>query len=264
MIFDNRDTPPLPGFPPGLHFSFEIRRKRILYCYIRKNACSAFKHMIVVRSPHRAQLGKFPSRLKFLRHHHGARDIRAEEHDHTIFVWRDPVERLLSVWRNKFIQRDGNRDIFASYAATTGRDPAQASFAEFLEAYMAKPLPDLNVHVHPQHAALAPIRYSDALPLRDLHDHMVPIIGPKPAARFFRQATNATLAPAGDTPADARTRTADDLHRHWKETGAMPAASAFLAAGDADHIRALYAADTRMLAALQPADAIAPEEVTPA
>ena len=264
MIFDNRDQPPLPGFPPGLHFGFEMRGKRLLYCYIRKNACSAFKRMITVRSPERAKLDGFSSRLKFLRRFHGVRDIRAEEYDHTIFVYRDPVERLVSVWRNKFVQRDGHDDVFASYAAVTGRDPERASFAEFLEVYMARPLPELNVHLHPQAACLAAIRYSDALPLRNLHDHMVPIIGAKPAARFFRQATNASAAPAGKAPEDARARSSEDLWRHWTQTGTMPSPAAFLGPDDAARIRGIYAADCRMLAGLQPGPVLAPTEASPA
>ena len=264
MIHDNRDMPPLPGFPPGLHFGFEMRGRRILYCYIRKNACSAFKRMITVRSPERAKLDGFSSRLKFLRRFHGVRDIRAEDYDHTIFVHRDPVERLVSVWRNKFVQRDGHDDVFASYAAVTGRDPARASFAEFLEVYMAHPLPELNLHLHPQATCLAAIRYSDALPLRDLHDHMVPIIGPKPAERFFRQPTNASAAPAGAAPEEARGRASEELWRHWTQTGTMPPPAAFLGPDDAALIRGIYAADCRMLARLQPAPALTPTTAAPA
>lgn len=261
MIYDNRDRTPLPGYPLGAHFGFTARGQRLLYCYIRKNACSAFKRMIVTRSPERAQFKSASSRLQFMRRHHGVCDIRAEEFDHTIFVYRDPVDRAVSVFRNKFIQRDGNKGIFANYAAVTGRPPEKASFSEFLEVYLGQPLTDLDMHLHPQAAALASIRYSDAIPLRYLHGHMTGIVGRKAADRFFLHSTNSSAAPAQDAQQDARGLGANLLHARWQETGAMPPAAAFLQPSDAERLRAIYAVDCRMLAALQPADPPAADPV---
>ena len=181
------------------------------------------------------------------------RDIRPEVYDHAIFVYRDPVERLVSIYRNKFVQLDGNRGIFANYASITGRAPEQASFTEFLYLYLNHPLPDLDAHLHPQAASLAPILYSDAISLPELHRHMVTIIGQKPADRRFLHPINSSAAPAWNTSEDIRAMPARALHHVWKQTGAMPPVAAFLGPGDAHHIRGLYAADCQMLDALHSA-----------
>lgn len=264
MIFDNRTRDLPDGVKPGLHLGFRIRGKRILYCYIRKNACSSFKRLIMARSRERARLAEFPSRIRFLQKIHGVRPVRTEGFDHSVFVIRDPAERLVSVFRNKFIQRNGNVKAFRSHASLTGQDPETVSFAGFMENYMRLDPVTLDPHLRPQAFDLAPVVYSDAIELENLHTHMTALMGDRPADRYFLQKINSSTSPAtGPQPdlpaAEMRTTPAETLHRRWKETGRMPATADFLDPGIREQIRDIYAEDYRILDAVRqtPAPALA-------
>jgi len=243
MIYDNRSGKLPDGQIPGLHLSFRANGRRVLYCYIRKNACSCFKRMIVSRSKHKENLSGFPSRVQFMRHFHGVTDIRPEEYEHSLFVIRDPLDRIISVWKNKFIQRNGHEDIFASYAAQTGRDPETACFADFMNLYIGRPFRDLDLHVRPQSHDLAPVVYSDAVLLENLHSHMTGITGPKIADRFFLRRMNSSSNGEEAGPQEAWSSRSADLHALWREKQAMPPTRSFISPPVREKVAALYGDD---------------------
>ncbi len=111
--FDNRLT-----FGTGRsHYALEIGGKRILYAYIRKNGCSAFKTAMGLASD--VSIG-------------AARRLRAGpfgRYDARIFVWRDPEERLVSLYRNKILDRKNAEDLIRRYREVMHEEPS--SFERF-------------------------------------------------------------------------------------------------------------------------------------
>ncbi len=97
--------------PGGLHFTFELAGKRVVYCYIRKNASSAFKKLIVDCSPFSNLMKENENPIHFLYKYHKSTAKDFSRADHIIFVYRDPIERILSLFKNKFIQQIGAQDI---------------------------------------------------------------------------------------------------------------------------------------------------------
>ena len=158
-----------------LHLGFRMGGKRIAYAYIRKNACSAFK-LALGFSPS-TQFDKIEPhfRWKWWHWYHA-----------TIFVWRDPEERLVSLYRNKILDRMDAGDILASYRSVMGDEPS--SFEKFAEYASLGADP----HCRPQYDHLKPLRYSHAIPLARLHEAMVEIVGSE-AAKPFAQNTNASV-----------------------------------------------------------------------
>lgn len=263
MILDNTSAPP-PDGSPGLHLAFRANGKKFLYCYIRKNACSSFKRLIVMRSKHRERLSEFPSRLQFMRQFHAVREIDAAAFDHSILILRDPLERVVSVWKNKFVQRNGHEDIFASYARVTGQDPETATFADFMTRYLGRPFADLDVHLRPQSQDLAPMVYSDALLLKNLHAHMTGLLGAHIADRFFLKPVNSSAGPVDPDPTEAWTRSAAELHAAFRDRGTLPATARFASPPFAAQVAELYADDYRIfraVAAAAPAPAPSPAAV---
>ena len=120
------------------HFAFEANKKKIVYCYIRKNASSSFKRLMISRSPYKNKRKDFQSSLKFLSQFYAAKTQQFEKFDHSIFVVRDPVDRILSVFKNKFVKKTGNIDIFESYARVTGKNPETATFSGFMTDYIGR------------------------------------------------------------------------------------------------------------------------------
>lgn len=242
-MFDNRSSKIAQIARPRVHFSFEANKKKIVYCYIRKNASSSFKRLIISQSPYKKKRTDFQSSLKFLFRFHATKLRQFEKFDHSIFVVRNPVDRILSVFKNKFIQRNGNIDIFESYSGVTGKNPETATFSDFITDYIGRPFSDLDVHVRPQSSSLLPTKYSDAIPLKGLHTRMADIIGPNLADQYFLPQVNST-SDAGLVELDAAyLLTAADLQRIYLERNEFPASECFLSAAIRRRIENVYAQD---------------------
>lgn len=98
--------------------------------------------------------------------------------DALIFVYRDPIARMKSLYQNKFIDRDGHEDITAAYErAMPGREATFSNFLEF-SAMMKDP------HCFTQRSHLFPRIYKHAINLENLHAAMVEIVGTEAAEPF--------------------------------------------------------------------------------
>lgn len=159
---------------------------------------------IVENSPH--EMLATESEYDFLRRKHGIPKMKllraAKER---ILIVRHPVERIQSLFVNKFIQRIGNGGIFKSYRLVTGRDPETASFREFVNEYVSR-LGDvrLDPHTWPQHWHLCPIVYNRVFRLQDLAESMAEIVGKEMADTYFRDRVNPSVD--FDLEIDAETR----------------------------------------------------------
>jgi sulfotransferase famil protein len=186
-MLDNRVGP--PG-PMHTHFRFVIGKKRIVYCRIRKNGCSAMQRFVIETSPFRD--GDKSNNFRFIRRYHAVRSQKGlAAADHRILIVRDPVERIRSVFINKFVQRQDCDDILRSYRVVTGADPFGATFEGFVLDYVSKlGAAPLDPHVWPQHWHLCNILYDRVFLLSALQEGMSQIIGMEMAARFFARKVN--------------------------------------------------------------------------
>lgn len=168
------------------HFQFTANGKRFVYCRIRKNGCSAFQQFIIKTSPYAC--GRLDNEFAFLRKRHRVPSLSAlASADHRILVFRDPVERLQSLFVNKFVQRQQSTDIFNSYKSITGNDPCKANFNDFIDYVSRLGITPLDPHVWPQHWHLCNVVYDCVFPLDNLYKSMAQMIGPKLAQSFHRK-----------------------------------------------------------------------------
>ncbi|MBU2963479.1 sulfotransferase family protein [Citreicella sp. C3M06] len=133
--------------------------KAILYTYIRKNACSAFKRLMAEKSP-----DKTPGLKKFKQFRVPLDNVSFDE---AIFVYRDPFDRAISAFLNKFVDKSGNADIFESFKSQTGKDPYTATFRDFTQ-YLDAPFKNLDPHVWPQKSHLLEVDYTLPLEMKEL------------------------------------------------------------------------------------------------
>lgn len=164
MSFDNRWA--LRRVPGRIHLAFDLGGKRIVYAYIRKGACSAFKQV----------LGYHPSE---------SIDTVAQQYryvggpyDAALFVWRDPVERLVSLYKSKIIERRGAQGMIEACERVLGHVPAD--FDEFVDFAVGMPDP----HCWTQYSHLRRMRYTHAIPMGGLHEAMVALVGEEHASAF--------------------------------------------------------------------------------
>ena len=133
--------------------------------------------------------------LPFIQKHHRVRSRKAlEAADHRILIYRDPLQRIKSLYTNKFVQRQGFEDIFRSYRKVTGLNPEKASFEEFVLQYVAR-LGELRLdpHVQPQSWHLCNVVYDQVIPLQSLQERMALIVGEQMAQNFFERKVNESL-----------------------------------------------------------------------
>lgn len=172
--FDNRK-----GFnPPRLHLRLSLGGKTIAVAYIRKNACSALKK--AAGYPPDVNVSRLLGRFW----------LPPMPADATVFIYRDPVERLASLYRNKVIQKRGADDITRRYRGAMGEAPS--TFSKFVDFAALKKDP----HCRPQSEHLLPIRYSHAIEMSDLHSTLSDLVGED--ARVFSRRTN----DSGNDPVD--------------------------------------------------------------
>jgi hypothetical protein len=192
--FDNRSS----GASGRLHLSFSLGDKRIRYAYIRKNGCSAFK----------AALGFDPSTsISRIKWRHPCLPFR--HYDATIFVWRDPEERLVSLYRDKIIASSNSDEIIVRYRKAMGEEPS--TFEKFVRFATL----DADPHCWSQASHLKPVRYTHAIPLTGLYRTMSDIVG-EDASQPFREPVNASKHISVEVTEEARrmirTHYAADYH----------------------------------------------------
>src|SRR6056297_3608774 len=184
--------------PTGHYRLARARGGDILYAYIRKNSSTAFKQFIN-RRPHpryllKSLLGieKFPKmHLKGnMRYSRVPRTGNLETIgcDTAIFVYRDPAERLVSAFMNKFIDDDGSMDIKSNYSRVMGKEPEDATFRDFI-AYAALGFAEIDVHLHPQKAHLWDIPYQP-IPMGHLKEALSVMLPKKTVERYFGRKHN--------------------------------------------------------------------------
>lgn len=213
------------GFNRKPHYWFEANGARFGYCYIRKNACTCFKNIICDTSENKDFLSSENRRIDFMNAHH-----RINNHndlklcDTFIFVYRDPYERLVSAFVNKFVVRDGSDDILNSYRRILG-DPQNANFRKFVSDY-CKNFRRRDYHIRPQVQSLLPIKYDSVISISNLHESMRNLIGAGMSEKYFFKKENETRY--GLHSQNLVESPAGELRRNYLKNGSLPSPTSLL------------------------------------
>lgn len=263
MDFDNRTVLDRVGLGPGqrlidrvkgqgaLHVICEVGDMTLGYCYIRKNACSSFKRLFLDMGPEDLDPEDWSRPIDFMMSNQMMRSADAPDCDRIVFVYRDPVERIVSLFKNKFIMRDGHEDLFRGYEELAGEAPEKTTFRRFVGTYLRPDLRQLDLHVLPQAWHLKRFQYTDAIPIGDLHARMTGILGSELADRYFARPVNATGHGKTIPVEGAMDIPADDLAATFVQEAVMPANDSLLDAGLKARLLDLYADDVRMIADIE-------------
>jgi len=194
------------GYPYGApHLRFAIGESHYTYCYVRKNACSAFKNFLLhtfcepivgepaIRTLTRSLGADTPDAVPLT--------------DTTILVLRDPIDRCCSVFRNKLIQRNGAIAIGKNIRQLTDQPADEISFEDFVLRYLCANLRPrsargvVDVHCIPQADYLWPIQYNCAISINQVNKFTNTAFGPEIHDRFFAKPVNSSRAKGLDDDA---------------------------------------------------------------
>jgi hypothetical protein len=237
------------------HFGITVGGVSIAYCYIRKNACSAWKRLLVGESPAPFRTGEWKNEFAFMAAHHGLRTTaEIDRCDRRIVVVRDPVDRFVSGFISLFVTRTPppTRRLRALSGELFGRDIFDVSFDMLLERQL--PGPDtarrrLDKHFWPQVWHLAPTAYTDVIDIGCLGAEMNRLIGEKLGTQYFDKAVNATSAVRSYDDSEASSTPARALIDRFQSTGLLPSKASFTHGGRADRIRDAYEEDASLFEA---------------
>lgn len=236
-----------------LHLVCRVGDVKIGYCYIRKNACSSFKRLFLDMGEKAYRKEEWPRKIDYMIANQMMRSANAPDCDRIIFVYRDPVERIISLFKNKFIQRKGHEDIFRNYRDLTGVAPEQATFRHFVLDYLRPNFRSLDLHLLPQSWHLKRHFYTDAIPMGNLHARMIEIVGREIADRYFSKPTNTTQQSRAVDMTNCIETPANKLAAVYESSVAMPANNSFLDPEIRTRLEALYADDFHMISAIETA-----------
>jgi len=226
------------------HFMFEVGGKRIAYCYIRKNACSAFKRLILDLSNYD---GEWSDAIHFLTETRAAPDLAAvESADWRIFVYRDPFERTASLFRNKLVMESEAADFLDSFVRIAKCDPENATFAEFVSSYLGHRR--IDPHAQTQASHLLPVSYNCVSTLETLQRDAERIFGRDLADKYFSRPSNASSSKFFDEPSSHVP--VGVLRKRYRATGELPSATSLSTPEIQRRIRSVYSDDYELGAKL--------------
>lgn len=135
-------------------------------------------------------------------------------HDATIFVWRCPEQRLISLYRNKVLDGKDNEDLIARYRKHMGECPSTfEAFVEFAQR-------QADHHFIPQVAHLKAFRYTHAIPLGRLHEAMINIVGEEAATPFVRP-INSSSSSSLNAEVEVTSKARDMIRRIYADDYAL-------------------------------------------
>jgi hypothetical protein len=169
------------------HFQLpDPQGRKIAYTYIKKNGCSNFKVYLK-----RSTKAKSWRDQAILAQRVSQRKLEQGNWDIRIFIYRDPFQRLLSAFLNKFVRQEDSTVVLDNFEKLTGRSANEASFSDLL-GYIEHDLDSIDAHFWPQKAHLAEADYNMPIPIKELSRQMIDLFGSQGPASIFTKPRNAS------------------------------------------------------------------------
>ena len=212
-----------------------------VYCYIRKNACSAFKRLIRATSPYKDEA---PRRhmLPFMGRRHRVRlPELLETSASRVVIWREPVARALSGFISRCLVTQ-DRSVRQQLNRTLSCDPRDVTFADFVRYLREADQNNLNVHFQPQFWHVAPVPYT-VIDMTSLETGMAQILGPDQAKQFFGYKPNESAHLHGATHDRGSQRSIAELRAMYERGVPLPPTESFLNEELVAELQSLFAKD---------------------
>lgn len=208
--------------------------------YIRKNACSGLKAMIIDDIGDLEDGKTVAQKMVDYRLCTYEDVIAAEVRS---FIIRDPLHRIVSGWLNQVVQKIDRAypEMFEGITKATGKDIHDVTFNDFVRSYLTTKA--INGHFSPVVDHLYPVLYTHVLHDASLYEDACVAFGPQRADKFFLRPYNATKSIKSqhlDNAPDIPTR---EIFSTFKEQSLLPTKESFLNTENIEIIHDIYSQD---------------------
>jgi len=232
----------------GMHLRLPIQGQSIVYTYIRKNGCSAFKKWL--RDTGSYETGKRET-SEMAKRYSVSFGWEVSQSDF-LLVLRDPAARLASLFRNKLIQRSYAGDILENIKHLSRKSPDNLTFRTFVGEYIGPNIAlealsgnRIDAHARPQYLHLWPVLYNKVAMLADLPRGADDLFPSSISQTYFCRQRNSSSTTLVD--GDASDVSVRDLRENFLSTGALPSDTALFDDVLRRSVRSIYAADYDLL-----------------
>jgi len=234
-------------------FLFVGEEVAFFYTYIRKNASTSFKKLFKALYPD-ACPGDLPT-IRCMAEHARVKGLTPEEIDKRfaikLFVYRDPIDRVFSVYKNKLIQQDRAEDLLRQLEKVAGRDPALLTFDEFVHEYVVlletERWEEVDGHLVPQVWHLLPITYNKVIRMDNVYQTMQELLPSELCDQVFKEPSNSTAQGSVPLPWADPDCPVIYFRKKYGHGKALPSLSQLLTPPTEARLREIYADDYRMI-----------------
>ncbi|WP_433923968.1 sulfotransferase family 2 domain-containing protein [Vreelandella sp. 21] len=257
MIYKHKKSYPIKDqFSPD--FLFENNDEvSFFYTYIRKNASTSFKKLFQVLYPG-ACPGDIPSIGCMMQHARVEGLVPGEVNQRfatKLFVYRDPIDRVFSTYKNKIIQQDGAEDLLRRLEKVVGRDPALLTFDEFVQEYVllleTERWEEVDGHLYPQVWHLLPITYNKVIRMDNVYKEMLDLLPVELCNQLFKEPSNSTTKGSLPLPWADSDCPAVYFRKKYAESKALPTLKQILTSATEARLREAYSEDYQMIAEVE-------------
>ena len=221
------------------HFKVDESGK-ICVVYIRKNACSALKAMILDDI---GDLGAGKTDTQRMAEYRLCNFEEATSARVRSFIIRDPLHRVISGWLNQVVQKIDRAypEMFDGITDAVGKHPRDVTFNDFLKLYLTRK--KINGHFTPVVNHLYPMLYTHVLHDQSLYDDARIAFGNDLAQKNFLRPTNATGLLKSEHVEGAYNFTAGEIFDAFKERSILPSKDSFSSPQNIEIINDIYSDD---------------------
>ena len=242
-------------FSPDL--LFENDNVLFFYTYIRKNASTSFKKLF--KALYSDACPDDPPLIGCMVAHAQVKGLTPEEIDQQfatkLFVYRDPIDRVFSTYKNKLIQQDGAADLLRSLEKVVGRDPALLTFDEFVNEYVVlletDRWEDVDGHLYPQVWHLLPITYNKVIRMDNVYKEMQELLPPELCDQVFKEPSNSTTKGSVPLPCADSDCPAVYFQKKYLQSKALPTLNQLMSPATKQRLLEVYSEDYQMIAEIE-------------
>ncbi|MDY6895734.1 MAG: sulfotransferase family 2 domain-containing protein [Thermotogota bacterium] len=227
------------------HFRIDIYGG-VGYCYIRKNACSVFKKMIVDTSMKKTMDVNKDQRMRYMGKYHRVTIRELQQMDITLVVLREPLERIVSAFLNQFVMRLNRKspEMHDSIEEKLQIPAEEITFEAIVKSYLTQR--NINNHFWPQYDHLAPIVYTHACRIESLWEDIFYTLGKDIADQYFRKPINSTSEIKRIDFPDAYQMSSKNLFDNWYNNRVLPTKENFLVPAIRNSLLSIYEKDVAL------------------